>query len=145
MKKVFFYSIIVASTMFFSSCGSDTSLVRETGEKFMKAIVAGDLTTVKTMVTPETLEKWGNSATILDEALAPEIKGKLQSVKIKASDVVVNGDKAQATLSVGIPAEGGEITVLHFRKDGKLWLVHEPGILVKKVLKEETVITDTEW
>ncbi len=144
MKKIFLYSALVIISLFLASCGgNDKLLVKETCERFIEVILKGDLETAKTMVTPETLKKWGSAANYFDEILTPEIRADLGSAKSKVSNVVIEGDNARATLTVGIPAEMvGEVTILHLKKHGNVWFINEPGILVKQVLEEETVIVD---
>ncbi len=147
MKKIILYPILTFMAIFFSSCGnSDKIAVKETGEKFIEAILANDMATARSLVTPETYAKWGNTANFFETMLTPELRANLQAVKSRVSDVVVDGDEAQATLVVGIPSEpiGTEITDLHFIKRGKVWLINEPGILVKEVIHEDVIILDTE-
>ncbi len=143
MKKILL-NLIVFMAFLLVSCGkSDKALVKETGEKFITSLLAGDLTTAKTLVTPATSEKWGGTAEFLDEVLTPEIKTALQSAQSRVSDVKVKGDEAEAVLTVAIPALVGEVTVLHFKRiDGK-WLINEPGLLVREVILEETQVIDS--
>lgn len=144
MKKFLLYSIFAGIMMFFVACGdSDNVKVRETGQEFMAAVMAGDLDKVKVLVTPETYEKWGNSTNIIEAVMTPELEARLRSVETHVGDVEIHGDEAHAILAVGIPMSVGEVTILHFKKFGNIWLIHEPGILVKNVTKEETVIMDT--
>ncbi len=142
MKRIIFYPAIAFIAFFFASCGdSDKVAVQDTCETFIEAILKGDVTKARTMVTPETQEKWGNSAEFIDEVM----KERWKSAKTKVSNVEINGDHAQATLAIAIPSElEGEITTLHLQKHGKVWLIHEPGILVKEEIRTETVIMDAE-
>ncbi len=133
MRKIILYSVLFVTTMFFAACGgSDKSLVTETGEKFAAAILADDHTTIRSLVTPETFEKWGTTNYQQIETLDPSTKEKLRAAKSEVSNVIINGREAQLTLPVGIPGENGEINVLHLKKIGRVWFIDEPGILVKK-------------
>ncbi len=144
MKNVLLYPIIIVMIFILGSCAkSDKTLVKETGEKFMIALLAGDLATANTLVTPATSEKWGATARFLDDVLTPEWKAELEKAQSKVSDVEVSGDEAYATVAVAIPALVGEVTVLHFKKVNGKWLIDEPGILVREVVKEETQIIDS--
>lgn len=136
--------MIVVAVFAFASCAkSDRAMVKETGEKFIEAILSGDLATAKSLVTPATSEKWGNTAKFLEDILTPEWKASLKAAQTRISDVKVTGNDAEATVAIAIPALVGEVTVLHFKKvDGK-WLINEPGILVREVIKEETQVIDS--
>ncbi len=143
MKKGILYFVFIWGIMFFTSCSGDELLVKDTGERFIDAILKNDLTTAKTLVTPETSKKWGDATIFIEEILTPELKENLQKLESRVSDVKVNGKEAEAKLVVGIPAElVGEVTILHFQKRGEIWLIHEPGILVKDVLRDEKVILE---
>ncbi len=142
MKKVLFYAVFACSIMFVISCSkSDKELVKKTGEKFMTALISRDSVTVNSLVTPETAQKWKGS---FDLVLSPELLTRLSSVQTQVSDVVVNGEEAQAIIAVAIPSEIGEVTTLNFKKVNGKWLVNQPGILVKEVVEEETVIIDVD-
>lgn len=143
MKNLLIYSSIVLMMFAFMSCAkSDRVLVKETGEKFVEALLTGDLVTAKSLVTSATSDKWGETARFLDDMLTPEWKATLKTAQSKVSDVKVTGDEAQATIAIGIPALVGEVTVLHFKKVEGKWLINEPGILVREVIMEETQIID---
>ncbi len=146
MNKFVLYSVFAVLTLFLTSCSdNDKVKVQETCERFVAAVLANDLATAKSMVTPETYAKWGNPGYFDDIVLTPEIKANLKEAKSIVKDVNVEGDKATATLVVGIPAElVGEVTTLHLQKHGNVWFIHEPGILVKDVLKDEIMILDVE-
>lgn len=140
MKRIIFYPAFAFIVFSFASCAdNDKVAVKETCEVFIEAIMKGDLTKARTMVTPETQEKWGNSAEFIDEV----VRDRWESAKTKVSHVEVNGDQAQATLAIGIPSElAGEITILHLQKHGKVWFIHEPGFIIKEKIHPETVIMD---
>ncbi len=130
MKKIL-CSLFFASILFFGACtGSDKELVQEAGENFVSAVLVDNFTEFRTMVTPDTFEKWGTKNYHHYAVLSPETKEKLQSVHPRVSNVTVNGKNAQLTLVVGLPSENGEVTVLHLKKIGRVWFIDEPGILV---------------
>ncbi len=135
IRKIFFYPVLFIAMTFFTACkDSDEILVQETGDTFIAAIIADDFTQFRALVTPETFEKWGTVNYHHYAVLSPEIKAKLLP---KVSDVKINGKEAQAKLSTGIPAENGEITVLHFTKIGRVWFINEPGLLVPEDINPE--------
>ncbi len=144
MKKFLSYTIVVLFAFMLTSCAkSDKVMVKETGEKFITALLSEDLATARSLVTPVTSEKWGNTVDFFDDILTPEWKATLETAQSKVGDVKVTGDEAQATVAVAIPALVGEVTVLHFKKINGKWLVNEPGILVREVIEEETQIIDS--
>ncbi len=144
MKKTVL-CVLGAMALMLSSCvKNDAALVKETAEKFLTAIVAGDLTTAKTLVTPATSEKWGETAEFLEMVMLPEIKAAIQSAATKVTDVKVEGETAQATVAVAIPSVVGEISILHFLKQGDQWLVNEPGVLVVNVIERNVVVMDAD-
>ncbi len=146
MKKAVGQLVIITMTLFMlSSCGkSDSDLVKETGENFLSALVDGDLTTAKQYVTEATSEKWGDTAEVLSDVLTPEEKATIQTLTVDVSSIKVNGDEAEAICTVAIPFFRQDITVLHFKKVNGKWLVNEPGVIVKEVLTEDTVVLDTD-
>ncbi len=130
MKKILCLPVF-AVTMLLAACtGSDKTLVQEAGDKFIAAVIADDFTTFRSMATPETFEQWGTVNYHHYAILGTEKKERLQETYPFVSNVTVNGNEAQAALSTGIPAKDGEITVLHFKKIGRVWFIHEPGLLV---------------
>ncbi len=136
MKKIL-CSVLAVTAIFFSACtgGSDKDLIQNVSDKFITAVIADDFTEFRTMVTPETFEKWGTTRYHHYAVLSPETKAKLQSAKPLITNIVINGGKAQVTLPVGLPSENGEITVLHFKKIGRVWFIDEPGILVPQEIE----------
>ncbi len=146
MKKIVSQlAILVFVLAVFSSCGkSNSEQVKETGEKFLSALTSGDLATARQLVTPATFEKWGDATQVIDDILTPEQKVAAQSLGIQVESIKVNGDEAEALTTITIPYFRKDITVLHFKKiDGK-WLVNEPGIIVKEVIRENLEIINAD-
>lgn len=141
MKKMFYlFAVAMMIPLMFTSCGkSDEVLVREAGENFLSALIDGDLESAKQYVTPATSEKWGGASQMLSDILTPESKASMQSVAVKIGEVKVTGDTAEAVCAVTIPFFMEDISVLHFKKTDGKWLVNEPGIIVKEVIRESTV------
>lgn len=132
MQKIILCVVLFTAAISLTACyDSDEKLVQERGEDFIAALMADNFPEYRTMVTPETFDKWATTAYPQTLELPAEEKAKLQANPPEVSDVKVNGRKAQATLSTGLPSEQGEITILHFRKIGRVWFVDEPGIRVE--------------
>ncbi|MDR2037364.1 MAG: hypothetical protein LBQ60_05525 [Bacteroidales bacterium] len=123
--------------LFSTACGSNKTLVEQTAENFITAVLSGDVTRVRTMVTPETAQKWGVGAEFIDLSLPSEVKQKLQSSKSPITKAVVNGDNARISLVAALPSVEGPVDELPFKKEGKRWLVDAPGLFAKALVNTE--------
>lgn len=140
MKRLVIYLPVLMILL--SSCGSNEMLIEQTGDSFIEAVLNDNMEKVRQLVTPETAAKWGVEGEFLDLTLSPEAREQMMAAKHKVTNIVINGNEAKATLVIAIPSIVGDITTLHFRKEGKRWLVNEPGVFLNEVRLDEPVMIE---